>query len=1585
MDAADLAGRSRKSPWTTTLTDKLDGVPEDPASTDSVGRLISEQLRIMEKQLDLMRSVDVAGDGMTAAAVTLPAADEGRPEDGPRSASTSSQSLRAPSHGASVGTERHPIPMTDVQRDVWITCQLSDEGSAAYNLSTMLSLKGELSIEALRESLWGLSERHESLRTTFDATGEHQIFDPSIEIELRVVDVSDSAELERIQRVDALLDAEMTKPYDLAAGPLFRPILVRYGPLDHVLVLALHHLVGDGWSLDVLRRDLGAIYATVSQGGRPALSGATRYSDYAAWRADQSVESMPYWLGLYDDVPAQLDLPTDKARPPEQTFDFGFERGIVSGELLASIQDLAIAHGVTSFAVLLASWEVLLHRLSAQREFASGLFVSGQAAMGTRDLVGMCTNLVPLRVQIDPAESFLDYLKRSRRTAIDAIDNQHYTIGQLATELHLARDPSRPAVVSTVVTLESTMPTIPFGDLEAVGWDHGRRSYGSFDLELYLVESAEEVTVDLQYMKALFEPRTIRRWLGHYVHLLEQMTSDATAPISNLQLLDATERAELLDKWNATESPLPDRSMHERFEVQAAGQPDRTAVRTSGGSLTYGELNARANRLARHLRDLGVQSDRLVGVHLERSPDMLVALLAVHKAGGAYVPLDPRFPEERLAMIAAEAGLHVLLTQSSLDGGVVADGAALLLLERDQSLIDAHDPSDLGVPVSSSDLAYVIYTSGSTGRPKGVEVAHLALTNLLESMRLRPGLDADDALLAVTTVSFDIAGLELFLPLIVGAVVVLADEQEAVDAMWLRDRLSVGDISVVQATPATWQLLLDAGWPGTPHLKALCGGEALSEELAQALGSRVESLWNMYGPTETTIWSSVSEVGSNGGPVRLGEPVLNTELHVLDASGDLQPLGVPGELCIGGVGLARGYRDQDQLTAERFFTHRFDDGSPRRLYRTGDIVRRASDGALEYLGRADFQVKIRGYRIELGEIETALTRHADVRECAVVARDGDNGSKRLVAYVVPTSDRPASVSELRAYLRETLPDYMVPALFVVMDALPLTANKKVDRTRLPDPAGQRPDLSTELVAPETEQEAALARIWEELLGVDRVGRHDNFFDLGGDSLLALRCIMQANGSGMSLAPISLFRHQTISELALAAAETSGSMAGDQDVVTGATPLSPAQLRFLDERRTPDVHHWNISTLVQAQRLSPASLEVAVEALVRHHDALRLRLWQEEGRWQQEIAAPSGQGSFETHDLSMLSAPERSAAIEQVCTELQGSFDLGQGLLLRVAHFDCGPEEPDRLFVSIHHFAVDGVTWSVFWEDLEQAYLQADAATSVSLPPKTTSIKAWATQLERLAQTPRVLDTAALWLDMPWSEVSGLPIDFDADRASNTNGSATTVEAQFSLQETRLLLGGRMRPENVIMSALARCLSSWTSSRTVLIDVLSHGRGAALEGVNLSRTVGFTLSYDPLVLSHPTWDGTSETIESVTDQIDRGPEGFSFELLRFRASDPRLRAALTELPRADVLFNYAGADTGQEGGTLWKEAAEPTGRSESPRGIRQYPIALRALLEPNLRLIFIYSRELHKAETIEAKMAEVTEAIRAVLEEAATTA
>ena len=1407
----------------------------------------------------------------------------------------------------------------------------------------------------------------------------------AIDVDLRVIDIAGREETARDEAVISFIDAEMTVPYDLVAGPLFRATLIRRADTDHLLVLSCHHLISDGWSLGVLKRELGALYSAILAGEDASLSETRQYHEYAEWCEDLRETSEAYWRGLYATPPTLLDLPTDRPRPPVRSFAHGTERTIIEADLVAAVSGLAAAQGVTPFVVYLAAWEILLHKLSGQDSFSSGIFVSGQSAMGARDLTGLCSNHLPLRVSVTPEEPIAEYLRRSRDTTFDAIDHQHYTVGKLASTLRLPRDVSRPRLVSTVITFEKPTAGMAFEGLVAEEPVHGRRSFGVFDIEAYLTESNDALMLDLDYSSDLFERDTITRWLRYYTNLLRAMAADPTAPVSELSLLDETDLQRLAE-WNDTAHPYPDQAVvHALFDAQAAATPDRTALLFEGTQMTYAELQQRSNRLAHLLIGKGVTVDVPVGIALPRSPEAIVAMLAVIKAGGAYMPLDPRYPRDRLATMLEDADVGLVLTRADVTGLPSARAELIDVGAFDGDGYPAHVPPVRSTP---DDALFITFTSGSTGRPKAVQGTHRGMVNRFSWQWDTYPFAEDEVCCQKTSLNFVDHLWETWGPLLKGCPLLIVPDEVVRDGRRFVDLLAEHEVQRLVTVPSLLSALIRAVPDIGERLHRLryctLSGERLTSDLAAELEAVLPDtvLLNFYGMSEGSgdaTWYD-HRWAAQGGSLPIGRPLYNTRVYLLDGAQALVPIGATGEICVGGVGLATGYRGRPDLTAERFLPDPFSDDPGARMYRSGDFARWRPDGLLEFVGRTDEQVKVRGMRIELGEIEAAA-RALDLVDDAIVAVATIGEDRQLVAYVVAAEGSAADPSALKESLADKLPDYMVPARVMYLDALPRTPAGKHDRARLPDLDGQRPDLATELVAPRTAAESTLARIWAEVLAIEQVGVHDSFFDLGGDSLLALRCITKANRAGMDLSPVSLFRYQTIAELAAIAAQSEAEADDhdhDQGIVTGPTPLTPAQLRFLTERETPDPQHWNISELAMAERLSPAALRATVEALILHHDALRLRLWLDHGTWRQETAAPPAVVPFQSHDLSGLPPRERTAVIDRTCTELQRSFDLGEGLLLRVAHFDCGPDEPDKLFVTIHHFAVDGMSWSVFWEDLEQAYRQAAAGEPVSLPPKTTAFRTWATELELLAHSSRVTQSVASWLQGPWDRVARLPLDFEASSSANTNASAATVVTELSAADTRRLVESRWRPEHVILAALARMLSTWTSSDTVLIDLLAHGRATALEGVNLSRTVGFILAYHPLLLRPTSWD-CLELPDAVVARLQDGPEGLSFDLLRYLAPDPAVRDRFAGLPRAELLFNYAGVQEDPDADALLVPIDDPSAPEAAPTGLRQHPIAVRATLTPNLRIAFVYSRELHQAATIEARVAEVMAFMHELLE------
>lgn len=910
------------------------------------------------------------------------------------------------------------IPLTEAQKEIWHASQLGEDAARAYNDSVVLHIKGNLDVEALQKSLDHLVERHEALRTTFESSGEFQTIAPTGTINMRFTDLSALDASEKESELAGSLAGEARAVFDLAEGPLTSVQLVKLEGNLHVLVFVAHHIVCDGWSFAVVLSELCELYSAEVRGMRAEIPDAPRFSEFARWDSEKMFGAEGklaerYWLEQFSDPPAALDLPYDRPRPSNKTFNAAVESFILDESLYKDLKRLGAKNGATLFATLLAGFNVLLNRLSGQNDLVVAVPAAGQSMIGEDRLVGHCANLLPVRSKVRPDEPFADYVKRVKQTVLDAYEHQNYTYGLLVQRLALPRDPSRSPLLSAMFNIDrSGFKGLDLGGLE-LEVTTNRKAYATFDIYFNMLETDSGVVIDCEYNTDLFDAASIRRWLGHYSTLLAGAVADSALAVARLPLLNALERTRPLGEWNATAQDYPrDRCVHELFEEQAERTPDAVAVEFEGETLTYVALDKKANQLANYLSSVGVDRESLVGICVERSLDMMIGLLGIMKVGAAYVPVDPAYPAERVNAILDDSGVGTVVTQGHLAFDLRERVSQVICIDIEWDKIAECSDSKPVTGTSPDSLAYVIYTSGSTGKPKGVLIEHRAFVNLLWSMKDEPGMSASDVLIAVTTLSFDIAGLELFLPLITGARVVVASREVASDGNALDRLITTSRATVMQATPATWRLLLDAGWTGSDSLKILCGGEALPRDLAAQLVGRCGSLWNMYGPTETTIWSSVCRIDSADSPVFLGDPIANTQFYVLDTRLELLPIGIAGELHIGGDGLARGYFNSPELTAGKFIPSPFAEGTSARLYKTGDLVRRLDDGSLEFLGRIDDQVKVRGYRIELGEIESALADYPAVQNAVVAAREDSPGNKRLVAYVVPSGDGAVQAGEL---------------------------------------------------------------------------------------------------------------------------------------------------------------------------------------------------------------------------------------------------------------------------------------------------------------------------------------------------------------------------------------------------------------------------------------------------------------------------------------------------------------------------------------------------------------------------------------------
>ena len=1025
-------------------------------------------------------------------------------------------------------------PLSFVQLQMWVIDQMTP-GNPAYNVPVGYRLRGPLDAAALEDSFNEVIRRHQILRTTFTVeNGEPlQRIHPECRIRINFAELDPATAESRLQLLAA---EESLRSFDLSRLPLIHVSLFRVGEAEHVLIINLHHIVVDGISIGLILDEVDIFYRALTGGRDPHPPDLRlQYADFALWQR-QAVDDAAYadqlrfWRKQLSGELPVLELPTDFPRPLLQSFKGSNVFLNLPQTSVRGLTSLGAREGCTFFMTVLAAFQVLLHRYSGAEEIVIGTPVALRDPGKVGFLIGNCLNMAALRCDLSGNPDFIELLRRSRNTALNAFSNADLPFEALMKHLKIERNPGRNPVFQVMLqVLPASAPTI--GELEISNF-HFDMKFAQFDLALHFYEESGGQHVRFEYCTDLFRAETVEKFSSAFVRLLQAVVTNPQQKVSELPILSESEKHEVLRAWNNTSRDYPrQQCLHNLFERTAKRAPNRVAVECAGQSLTYGELNAKANRLANHLRKPGVQPESCVGICLERSLDLIVGLLAILKAGAAYVPMDPSFPPERLAWMMEDAGIVLLVTNTRLLKDLSRPGLKAVCLDAEWEAIEQGVSDDPGVFLPPSSLAYIIYTSGSTGKPKGVMIEHRSVVNFLLSMQDEPGFDENDVLVAVTTISFDIAALEVFLPLISGGRLVVASKNEVVDGAALLGRIASSGATVLQATPATWKLMLEAGWERTPGLKMLCGGESLPRDLANRMLQRGAELWNMYGPTETTIWSSVDRVQPGSDPVLIGRPIANTQLYIVDKQMEPVPRGVVGELLIAGDGLSRGYRNRPDLTAERFIETSFLDPG-NRAYRTGDLARFRPDGRVELLGRLDHQVKVRGYRIELGEIEKVLSQHEALKDAVVVTQEDQDGNKRLVAYCIPVTGGRLKSGELGQFLQRKLPDYMLPSCFVEMKVFPLTPNGKIDRKALPKPESITLEAGAPFVEPEGELELRLADIWKKALRKPVIGANANFFDLGGHSLLAAQVFAQMERQiGVKLPLALLFQTPTIRQLA----------------------------------------------------------------------------------------------------------------------------------------------------------------------------------------------------------------------------------------------------------------------------------------------------------------------------------------------------------------------------------------------------------------------------------------------------------------------
>lgn len=1346
------------------------------------------------------------------------------------------------------------VASTEPQREIWLAAKLEPEASLAYNEAVAISLQGTLELAALRAALQGLAARHEALRGTLGANGEDFFIAEQIDLPCPLQDLRALDGAARDAALEAAKHRVVTTPFDLEKGPLVRAEILQLGDEDHLLLFSAHHIVCDGWSFGVIAGDLAALYAQAS-GGDAALAPADSFADFAlalaagangdTHRADEA-----YWVARFAGSVPVLDLPTDRPRPPRRGFASARTDVLIDAALVAAAKQVGAKRRASLYATLLATFGVLLQRLSGQDDVVIGIPAAGQAGGGHQNLVGHCVNVLPLRASVDASAPFADLLDRVRVDLLDAFEHQQYTVGSLLKRLAIARDPSRLPLVSVLFNLDQVLDesTVTFPGLR-FRLDGVPRAYENFELFVNAVQVDGALRLECQYNSALFDAATVRYWLDAYATLLASVVEDATQPVMKLCAVSPDMRA-ALDRLQP--SPIAfDSSANVAglLFAQAERTPARAALRCGDLRWTYAELAARSRAVARALRRRGVGRGALVGVCLERGADMVASVLGVLATGAGYVPLDPSFPRDRLDFMSRDAGLAVLLTQQSLLGTLDWPVENSLRIE---DIDDA--PAAFAVDGGGEDVAYVIYTSGSTGKPKGVRVPHRAVANFLASMAREPGLVANDRLLAVTTLSFDIAVLELYLPLFVGAEVVVATREQSMDGHALAELLRASAATVMQATPSTWRLLLEVGWNGAPGFKALCGGESLPADVASRLLERCASLWNMYGPTETTVWSTCARVG-DASRLSIGQPIDNTQVWILDADRQPCPIGVPGEIGIGGAGVTLGYLDRPELTADRFIADTFGGDADARLYRTGDRGRWRSDGSLEHLGRLDFQVKLRGFRIELGEIEATLAAHPAVAEAIALVREDRPGDQRLVAYLRLKPAMSVDDAALRKHLRASLPDYMVPQHFVTLAAIPLLPNGKIDRKALPAPHAPAPAAGP--VAPRNELEQRIATAMEEALALPGIGVHDDFFALGGHSLLAAQLTARLNRDfGANLSLRALFDAPTVAALAETIAAADGSAAAaapsiDARSEQALAPLSLLQKRlWLFEQLNPDTVVYNTPS---AHRLrgpfDEQAFQKAFDALVQRQAVLRTSIDYVGEEPVQRVHESVDTTLLPAEDLSATPAGEREAELMRRLEDLSDRpFDLAQAPLFRARLFRLAPDE-HVLFFTPHHIVWDGWSFDLFYEEFSALYTAFRRGEPSPLKPLPVSYGDFAAWHESWLQGPEYAAQfqrrKEIWRERlaQWGAPRPLPTDKPRGDAQSGPGDTEWIRLPKALTD-RLREAGRQADATVfvvLLAAYSVLLSRIAGDRHLVIGTPVRVRGA----VELENIMGLFTNLLPL--------------------------------------------------------------------------------------------------------------------------------------------
>jgi amino acid adenylation domain-containing protein/non-ribosomal peptide synthase protein (TIGR01720 family) len=1456
-------------------------------------------------------------------------------------------------------------PLSEAQRQLLALNEVNENGSLAYNLTTAIKIQGRPDMARVCASLEKVVARHEALRTRIE--GDTQEIAPSLKISVPLIEVSGKA------GVTEWFLKEGEIPFDLSVPPLFRASMLKIAEDGYLFVFVAHHTITDGLSMINIFKEWAFFYT----GGDPyQLPPPMQFREFIDWQLGQrDSEKMArhesFWLKeLEGEIPV-TNLPADRPYPPEKTYKGAKQTVELDRETYHGLCNLGKEHGCTLFMTLMSVYSVLLHRLTGQEELIIGIPVSGRSGKGSDSLVGYCTHLLPIKSVLGGEPRFSDHLKHIRSSLARAYDHQDYPFARLLSKLDLSRDVRRPPLVSTLFNLDraEALPDMPGVTLsyypEPVHYTH-------YDMNLNVTEIGERLVIDIIYNTDIFEVGTIGRIQGQFCTLIKEILKAPDLPVTRIPLLTDAEK-QLLIEWNQTETAYPkDRTIIDIFQAQAEKTPDAVAVVFEDQQLSYRELNENANQLAHYLITLGVRAETLVGICMERSLGMVVGLLGILKAGGAYMPLDPDYPAERLAFMLEDSRSPVLLCQSHLCGKIPAHQAKIVCMDSGWEAIADCSVANPSRQSGTENLAYMIYTSGSTGRPKGVLNTHSGIYNRLLWMQDAYQLTDADRVLQKTPFSFDVSVWEFFWPLITGCRLVVARPQGHKDAAYLVDLIARQQITTLHFVPSMLRAFLDvAGLEKCSALKRMfCSGEALPPDLVERYYRHfnAESLHNLYGPTEAAVDVSSWRCKPGSHSIPIGKPIANTQLYVLDKYLQPVPVGVTGELHIGGAQIARGYLNRPELTAERFIDAEVL-GKRMRLYKTGDISRWLPDGNLEYLGRMDHQVKVRGFRIELGEIEATLAQHEAVREAVVALRNKED-NPGLAAYVVLKQSDAGTVSAIRDWVKSRLPDYMAPSSFTVLEKLPLTQSGKLDRNALPAPDSTAPAETHE--SPRTDTERLVVEAWEEVLKRQGIGIHDNFFALGGDSIKAILIVSRLNREGLKLNVRQVYDNPTVAQLASRAAKTE--RLSCQLAVSGEVPLTAIQSRFFSHHRGQKRQFCLAVLLGSNGNLDERIMSDVFEHIQIHHDALRMQY-----HFQGEKVIQENRDARVISRLEVVDLRGEADALEKLeghCSRVSGSLYPEQGPLVKAVLFKM--RDDDRFFIVAHHLVVDGVSWRILLEDVASAYKQRIQGKKIELPLKTESFKLWAEKIREYCNSESLLKEKTYWKRLETFGGKAIPVDFPSP--TNLYADQAILSCKLTKEDTEAFLtkvnhAYHAEVSDILLTALARAIGNLYGEKSLLIGLEGHGRETPPASVftnenhagsfDVTRTVGWFTSIYPALLTLPDSGEIGVHIKHIKETLRKIPnKGFGYGIVKYLTA-PENKKDVSFQTSPQIIFNYLGSFDGAIGGGIFKSVREFTKNTIHPELERTHALDIEGrIIDGMLELSIACNTRSYKQQTVE---------------------